>query len=265
MACAICVPFSSSLHRYLCQDCFRETLKLISSVSNLIGHGESISQHSTKKQLEDALKVVGDLEFLGAVGDLELLKDQLTFLTEFSVAFRNQVHTDILVKSADLHGHAIPAHKAVLATRSKIFRNILDSDSCKAPPGDSITLPEMNHEELEAFLRFLYTGHLTTEEVEKHVYSLMRVAHKYEISFLESFCKCQILKGLGLNNALDALEISDTCSKHNMKAAVTGFIVENLKDIVLSPNYDDFALKHPHLSLEIMKASVRNPSKQSTT
>lgn len=141
------------------------------------------------------------------------------------------------------------------AIRSNIFKNMLGSDRYMAPPNDTIALPELTYEELECLLEFLYGGHLTKEKVEKHVYSLSIAADKYEIPFLAKFCENQMLKSLNSNNALEVLEISDTCSDQSLKETVLNFIVKNMGDIVFSAKFDAFALKNPHLSVEITRAS----------
>ncbi|KAI3983346.1 hypothetical protein MKX01_013413 [Papaver californicum] len=58
--------------------------------------------------------------------------------------------TQIRVKPGN--GPSTGAHKFVLATRSEILKNMLESDLCKAAPDESISLPEFNHEELDTFL-----------------------------------------------------------------------------------------------------------------
>lgn len=142
------------------------------------------------------------------------------------------------------------------AARSDIFKNLLDSDGCKAPPSDgTITLAELSYDELECLLEFLYTGDLPKEKVEKHVYSLSIAADKYEIPFLQKFCENQMLGSLNTSNALDVLQISDTCSNQSLKETSLNFIVKNMEDIVFTSRFDAFALKNPHLTVQITRAS----------
>lgn len=123
----------------------------------------------------------------------------------------------------------------------------------------------MNHEEVEALLEFLYSGKLAKEKVEKHVYSLSIAADKYEIPFLQKFCEHQMLGSLSLANALDILEISDTCSNQNLKETSLNFIVRNMEDIVFSSRFDAFALKNPHLTVQITRASFMDIRNRKTT
>ncbi|KAF2319214.1 hypothetical protein GH714_013997 [Hevea brasiliensis] len=140
------------------------------------------------------------------------------------------------------------------AARSEIFKNMLDSDACKAPANDTITIPELNHEELESLLEFLYSGSLAAEKVEKHIYSLTLAADKYEIPFLLKFCERYMLRSLVSSNALDVLEISDVCSNKILKETALNFIVKNLEDLVFSAKYETFVSKNPHLSVQITRA-----------
>lgn len=141
------------------------------------------------------------------------------------------------------------------ATRSDIFRNMLDSDGCKAAPNDTIILPDLNHEEVESLLEFLYSGDLVKDKLDKHLYSLSIAADKYEITFLQKFCENRMLEILNTSNALDILEISDTICNRNLKDTALSFVVKNMEDIVFAARFDVFALKNPHLTVQITRAS----------
>ncbi|KAK9699965.1 hypothetical protein RND81_08G207500 [Saponaria officinalis] len=181
------------------------------------------------------------------------LNEKLKFVGDFEVAFKNQMHTDILVNPG-YNGPPIPAHRALLAAKSEIFKNMLDSDGCKEAPNDAITLPELNHDELESLLEFLYSGRLPNDKVEKHVYSLYIAADKYMIPFLQKFCEKQMLRALSSSNALDVLQISDVCSNITLKDIALNFIVKNMEDILFTPKFETFALKNAHLSVQITRA-----------
>ncbi|XP_043817114.1 BTB/POZ domain-containing protein At3g56230 isoform X2 [Manihot esculenta] len=181
------------------------------------------------------------------------LNEKINFLSGFVSLFKDQILTDIQLKPGN-GGPPISAHRALLAARSEIFKNMLDSDACKAPANETITIPELKHEELEALLEFLYRGSLDAEKIEKHIYSLTLAADKYEIPFLLKFCERYMLKTLVSSNALDVLEISDVCSNKILKETALNFIVKNLEDLVFSSKYETFVSKNPHLSVQITRA-----------
>lgn len=210
----------------------------------------ALSSTNSSKGFANALKCLKEMREVE-----EELNEKLEFLSGFVTAFREHIHADILVKPGN-SGTPIPAHRALLAARSNIFRNILDSDGCKAPPeDDTITLEELEYEELQSLLEFLYSGNLPKEKAEKHVYSLSIAADKYEIPFLQKFCEHQMLGSLNSSNVLDVLEIADTCSNQNLKETALNYIVKNMEDVVFSGRFDAFALKNPHLTVQITRAS----------
>ncbi|XWS65545.1 hypothetical protein CRYUN_Cryun05aG0122600 [Craigia yunnanensis] len=184
------------------------------------------------------------------------LKKRISFLSGFVMAFKEQTHTDIQLKPNN--GPCIPAHKALLAARSEIFKNMLDSDSCKAPPSDidMITLSELNTEELESLLEFLYTGNLPLDKLKKHVFALYVAADKYEIPYLKESCECYMLNSLNTSNAVDILEISDAHPSKTLKETTLNFILRNMEGIVSSQKYEDFASSNPHLCVEMTRAFV---------
>ncbi|XVF82104.1 hypothetical protein PTKIN_Ptkin16aG0017700 [Pterospermum kingtungense] len=141
---------------------------------------------------------------------------RISFLSGLFGAFKEDILTDTQLKPGD-DGPCIPAHRVLLATRSEIFKNILDSDSFKATPSHTITVPELNSEELESLLEFLYSGSLPLEKLEKHVYPLFIAAEKYQIPYWHEFCQCYMLNSLNASSVLDVLETSEVCSNKELK------------------------------------------------
>ncbi|XP_022744289.1 BTB/POZ domain-containing protein At1g01640-like [Durio zibethinus] len=184
------------------------------------------------------------------------LQKRIRFLSGLVKAFKEQTHTDIQLKPS--YGPCILAHKALLAARSEIFKNMLDSVGCKAPSSDTdmITLSELNTEELESLLEFLYTGNLPLDKLEKHVFKLYAAADKYEIPYLQESCEHYMLNSLTTWNAVDVLEISDAHSSETLKEGTLNFIVRNMKGVVSSLKYEDFASSNPHLCVQMTRAFV---------
>ncbi|KAF3433307.1 hypothetical protein FNV43_RR24409 [Rhamnella rubrinervis] len=191
------------------------------------------------------------------------LNEKIKFLSEFVAAFKDQIHTDILLKPGN-NGPPVPAHKALMAIRSEVFRNMLDSDECKAPANDTITLTELNHEELEALLEFLYNGCLAEEKMNRLVYPLSLAADKYHIPYLRKLCERHMLKSLNSSNVLDVLEIADVCAYQALKETALKYIVMNMEEIVFSAAFDSFAIKNPHLSVQITRASLMDAKRLSS-
>ncbi|ERN07927.1 hypothetical protein AMTRI_Chr08g203780 [Amborella trichopoda] len=175
--------------------------------------------------------------------------ERLGFLEDISFAFENRIHTDISLKPDD--GPAIFAHKAVLASRSPIFKTMLEADGCKAPPTEVISLPGISSQELKSLLRFLYRGTLPDEEFHKHAHALLVASDKYDIPFLRKKCELQILGTLEPSNVFEVLKLSQKCSSETLKNKALETIVMYHEEILSSKEYVEFGHSNAGLVLEI--------------
>ncbi|CAI0415579.1 unnamed protein product [Linum tenue] len=185
------------------------------------------------------------------------LTHKIDFLGNIVQLFRSQLLADIHLKPGN-GGAPIPAHRALLAARSEIFKTMLDPDACKSPANDTITLPELNHEELESLLEFLYSGDLAPEKLERHVYALTLAADKYEVPYLLGLCERHMVRSLDASNALEVLEISDSvcCSSSggDLKETAVKYVVKNMEELAFSGKYEAFVASNPHLAVQVTRA-----------
>ncbi|XVE52255.1 hypothetical protein DITRI_Ditri02bG0108500 [Diplodiscus trichospermus] len=89
--------------------------------------------------------------------------------------------------------------------------------------------------------------------MEKHVLVLYAAADKYEIRYLQEYYEHYMLNSLNTWNALDILEISNVHSNKKMKDTTLNFILRNMKSIVSSKKYEDFASSNPHLCVQMTR------------
>ncbi|CAH2039308.1 unnamed protein product [Thlaspi arvense] len=176
------------------------------------------------------------------------------FLGGLVVTFKEQMHTDVVVKSGE-EGPPIPSHKAVLAARSKVFRNMLDSDECKTASEESITLPDLNHEELKSLLEFLYSGNLKAPYNQYR--ALYLAADKYDISHLQDVCRNHFIASLSSRNVLDILELASIPSDTILKDAAINHVVKHMEEVVFPMKYETFVQRNPDLGVEITRAFLR--------
>ncbi|KAJ4972232.1 hypothetical protein NE237_005331 [Protea cynaroides] len=268
MDCSICSPVSLILRpprNSICQACYDGAKSIISFLNNLEHNRDidkstfaDLSQSNSYKGIGNALKWVEEMKERE-----EGLNEKLSFLGGLVTVFKDGTHADIQVKPGN--GSSIFAHRALLAARSSIFKNMLETDGCKASPNETISLPELNHDELESLLEFLYSGNLPINKLDKHVYSLSIAADKYEIPFLQKFCENRMLQSFDSSNVLNVLEISDVCSNTKLKEAAMDFIIKHTEEIVFSTRYDTFALRNPHLSVQITRALLKDMNERHNT
>ncbi|KAG7641988.1 BTB/POZ domain [Arabidopsis suecica] len=183
--------------------------------------------------------------------------NQENFLGGFAKILSEQWQVDLLLKARDTEeGAAISAHKLVMAARSEVFKKMLEFDKFKASDGkiETVTLSELNKEELEALVEFIYNNRsvLSVKE-KKHVQALYIAADKYEIPHLRDLCRKELISSLNSSNAFNILELSFIPFDKAMNDSAAIFIVRNLGTICNSVEFKVFAGKNPDLSVEIIK------------
>lgn len=270
MDCCVCTTMPLILRpprNTICGACYEGVRSIINMMNGLetekaktitTPNGSPISRRNSSKTLDDCIRWCSE-----QIDQFNQQKQDLAYLRGFVAAFKEQIHTDILISPGN-HGPPIPAHKSVLAARSEIFKNMLEIDECKAAPTcNTITLPDLNHEELESLLEFLYSGTLPLEKLEKHVYALSQAADKYIIPHLLKYCERYLFSSLSTSNAFETLEIADTCSNQDLKETSFNFLVKNIEHMVTSPKFEAFVHRSPHLTVQLVSRAFVNGSKLS--
>ncbi|KAL4189922.1 hypothetical protein AMTRI_Chr08g167870 [Amborella trichopoda] len=147
--------------------------------------------------------------------------ERLGFLEELKFGIENGTHADIALKPQD--GPAALAHKAVLSSRSPIFKAMLEIDECKAVPKETISIP----------------------------------ADNFSIHFLQKQCVHQIVQTLDSSNALKVLELSEKCSNVTLKEIALKTIVMYQDEIFFSEKHVKFAHSNTQLSVAITRARIQ--------
>ncbi|XP_006411278.2 putative BTB/POZ domain-containing protein At2g40440 [Eutrema salsugineum] len=178
--------------------------------------------------------------------------NKMDFFGGLMEAFKEQRHVDVWLKAGD-QTDAIPAHKLILAARSKVFRNILEADDRKASSKETITLSEMTKGELETFLEFMYNGSLPDTKLVQHVHSLYLAAEKYEIPYLQATCRSQIIDSIDSSSAFDVLDLAEIHSDEILEGAVSEFISSNMEEIAFSSKFLSFVESNPALTVQTIR------------
>ncbi|XP_057431170.1 BTB/POZ domain-containing protein At3g56230 [Lotus japonicus] len=270
MDCCVCTTMPLILRpprNTICGSCYEGVRSIIDIMHNLESekakaitnpNDSPVSKRNSSKAIEDNAR-----RWFDHINLCNQQKEELAFLRGFVAAFKEQIHTDILVNPGN-NGPPIPAHKSVLAARSEIFKNMLECDQCKASPNNNtITIPDLNHDELESLLEFLYSGTMASEKLEKHVYALSQAADKYDIPHLLKKCEIYLLSSLSTSNALETLEIADTCSNNKLKETTLDFLVKNIEHVVSSAKFEAFVHRSPQLTVELVTRAFVNGAKSS--
>ncbi|TVU51582.1 hypothetical protein EJB05_03018, partial [Eragrostis curvula] len=272
MDCCVCSPMASKYRlprNSICAPCHEGAKAIIAFLDNDEhqdgeGHGSVMPSRSTKANSSPKASVPDNSGMKDAWEQLKEMRDREEATNQraaylehgFALAWKEGIHTDIVVKPGS--GPPIPAHKAILAARSEVFRDVLCGDErCKAPAGDSISLPELSHEELSLFLSFLYTGALDQQEEERRLHALLVAGDKYDVPFLRRACEARLAARVDARNVLRTLEVAELSGSVALKDRAMATVVEHAEQVVFSPEYHDFALRNASLCVQITRAIIR--------
>ncbi|KAL9268129.1 BTB/POZ domain-containing protein [Drosera capensis] len=227
-----CPPIASFVIRVLCAGGDRKTL---------------VHPEITDKQLKSsddfvwaieaplAGKLIIDVEFLDLKiappngGDLRSIWiEQLTqdicykaALTSLGRMLSESIHTDITINAAE---SSIRAHRAVLASRSPVFRSMFSHD-LREKELSAINMSDISLEACQAFVNYIY-GNIGHEEFLAHRLALLRAADKYDISDLKEQCHESLLEDIDVKNVLERLQNAALYQLPKLKAACLRYLLK---------------------------------------
>ncbi|XP_047968851.1 BTB/POZ domain-containing protein At1g55760-like [Salvia hispanica] len=124
-----------------------------------------------------------------------------TALTSLGRMLSESIHTDIVINASD---GSISAHRAVLASRSPVFRSMFSHD-LREKELSSVDISDMSIEASTALLNYIY-GSIRNDEFMTHRLPLLRAADKYDISDLKEACHQSLLEDIDTTNVLERLQ-----------------------------------------------------------
>jgi speckle-type POZ protein len=104
----------------------------------------------------------------------------------------------------NVHGREFPAHKNILATRSQVFAAMFEHPT-KEKLTNQIAIEDIEPEVFHQFLRFIYTGRLTSATMEAMAAALYIAADKYLLDRLKLECENYLLSQMSSVNCIELL------------------------------------------------------------
>ncbi|XP_042457139.1 BTB/POZ domain-containing protein At1g55760-like isoform X1 [Zingiber officinale] len=146
-------------------------------------------------------------------------------LNSFSRMLTEGVHTDIRINVTDnLIDRSIGAHRAVLATRSPVFRSMFSHD-LKEKELSIIDISDMSFAACQAFLNYIY-GNFRSDEFLVHRVALLRAADKYDISDLKEVCEESLADDIDTGNVLERLQVAHLHHLPKLKSSCLIYLVK---------------------------------------
>ncbi|XP_008219565.1 PREDICTED: BTB/POZ domain-containing protein At4g08455-like isoform X1 [Prunus mume] len=181
-------------------------------------------------------------------------KAKVAFLTATQPASFSDV---VLFASDDEAAGPVPAHKAVLVSRSPVFRAMFENEMEESLSG-TIKIGEVSYRTLGAFVNFLYTAEVCLDQ--QLAYDLFVMAEKYQVQRLKDYCQKFLVSNLNWDNSLLTYTLAH---RHNAKqiidAALT-VITDNMDKLTSRKEYTKLKEKDPQLVFEIYEAFLSRHS-----
>ncbi|XP_008219561.1 PREDICTED: BTB/POZ domain-containing protein At4g08455-like [Prunus mume] len=199
--------------------------------------------------------------------EIDELKAKVAFLKFWSPTPSARSHPAsfsdvVLVASEDASAGApvpVPAHKAVLVSRSPVFRAMLENEMEESLSG-TIKIGDVSYDALRAFVNYLYTAEVCLDE--DMACHLLILAEKYQVQHLKDYCEKFLVSKLNWDNSVMSYTFGHQHNaKHITDAALT-LITDNMDKLTTREEYVELVEKDPRLVVEIYEAYL---SKQVNT
>ncbi|XP_073146443.1 BTB/POZ domain-containing protein At4g08455 [Henckelia pumila] len=153
----------------------------------------------------------------------------------------------------------IPAHRAVLISRSPVFRAMLETKMEESLSG-TIKISDVSYDALRAFVSYLYTADASLDE--HMACDLLVLAEKYEVKHLKTYCEKYLISRLNWENSLPYYAFAHQhCAKSLLDAALS-LIMDSMDKLTKQEEYMELVEKDPRVVVEIYEAYL---SKQVNT
>lgn len=176
---------------------------------------------------------------------LENLSEDLRYLLDKSIL------TDIQLKcGCDI----IPAHKVILAARSKVFSAMIQHEMIESKSG-IIDIKDVEPFVLRTFVSYLYSGEIFADLSEDVLCKLYTVSDEYAVPVLQKLCSSNLAKMLKEENIIDLLILADAHSDEDLKGAVAKFFNEK-PSLLKKDKWISFSEQNPSLTNEIYQKYI---------
>ncbi|KAF3638349.1 hypothetical protein CQW23_03427 [Capsicum baccatum] len=234
MKCVSCKEDYSSRDAGTCRECYEEA---------------SETEEELKREIEDLKAKVNFLRFWAPSDPLHHLHQQQRTAPFFSDV--------VLVASHDESGNStphpvpVPANRAVLASRSPVFRAMLENEMEESLSG-TIKISDVSYDALRAFVTYLYTADACLDELM--ACDLLVLAEKYQVKHLKTYCEKFLISKLNWENSLPNYAFAHQHNAKKLIDAALSLIMENMDKLSKREEYKELVDKDPRLVVEIYEA-----------
>ncbi|KAL3504304.1 hypothetical protein ACH5RR_034145 [Cinchona calisaya] len=198
--------------------------------------------------------------------EIEDLKTKVNFLRFFwgPPLLSPPPFADVVLVASDDHSAAsqpvpVPAHRAVLACRSPVFRAMLENKMEESLSG-TIKIGDVSYDALRNFVNYLYTAEACLDE--NMAYDLLVLAEKYQVKHLKTYCEKFLVSNLNWESSIPVYAFAHQHNSKNLLDAALSLIMDNMEKLCKREEYTELVEKDPRMVVQIYEAYL---SKQVNT
>ena len=139
-----------------------------------------------------------------------------------------------------------PAHKAILAERSEVFRAMFNVDM-KESHEKRVVIEDMTAGAVSDLLTFIYTDTVPNISESMRAEELLSASEKYNIPRLKAICEAELAKCIDTTNVIDMLIVSETYRADQLKRATLFWMARDAGDIIETQSWESLCEEHPEL------------------
>lgn len=187
---------------------------------------------------------------------IELQSGKHSLLSDIRSLLFNEQSSDVIVKVDE---ESFPVHKLILSSRSPVFKAMLNSNMLESRTHE-IIIVDFSADIVKEFLSFLYTDQCNIDLLDQIAEDLMRIANKYEVPFLQSFCEKHIASKMTASTCFEKLLFAHTYHYHLLKAEALKYIVNSGNSVVSVCTDEMMAELGMQLVTDLVRAFAAKPA-----
>ncbi|KAI6689458.1 hypothetical protein NL676_026286 [Syzygium grande] len=142
----------------------------------------------------------------------------------------------------------VPAHRAILANRSPVFKAMLENEMEESRSG-TIKISDVSYDALRAFVNYLCSAEACLDE--QMACELLVLAEKYQVEHLKAYCEKFLVSKLNWDNSIVNYAFAHQHNAKLLLEAALSLILDNMDKLRKRQEYSVFVEKHPTLVVEI--------------
>ncbi|XP_054718676.1 TD and POZ domain-containing protein 1-like [Uloborus diversus] len=164
-------------------------------------------------------------------------------------------HSDVTLKVGK---NEFQAHKIILASRSKVFDAMFESDM-KENRQNAVDIIQMKPSIAKEMLLYIYTGKVERLSMDRAL-DLYVAADRYDLQELKEWCQRFVQKHVSPKDVCQVAELAELHNDKKLAKTVRRVFKEESQRILISKEWRDFAEKNPVLYSNLMEGALLNKS-----